>query len=344
MKVIQQFITPYIEQALALPREELDKLSHPDKDFTFLHAIARSTRDKKLIQDQLIAVLLAGRDTTAATLSWLFYEIARQPEIVRKIRAEVMSTVGPNKAPSYEDLKNMPYITHCINETLRLYPAVPFNIRQALTNTTLPGIPGQPDIAVLKGDIIAYSTLGMQRRRDLYPASSPEFANPAIYSPERWEKWSPRPWHYVPFNGGPRICVGQNFAMTEMAYTREFLGVRILAEKDVRPSELWTNRCGSCQNLPEVRQGRVPRGLERAVHEGRDCRDSWAGHTDCPVRAGGAAAQEDILMPTCGGARGQVMCWHGNEFTNDEGKGCPRGRRTGLSGWVHRMKRPNRNP
>lgn len=219
MAVIKQFIAPYIEQVLALPREDLDKLSHPEKGFTFLHAIARSTRDKKLIQDQLIAVLLAGRDTTAATLSWTFYELSRQPAMVKKIRTEILTTIGAKKAPSYEDLKNMPYITHCINETLRLYPAVPFNLRQALTDTTLPGQPGQPDISVLKGDVIAYSTLSMQRRKDLYPPSGPDLASPAVYSPERWERWSPRPWHYVPFNGGPRICVGQNFAMTEMAYT-----------------------------------------------------------------------------------------------------------------------------
>lgn len=219
MKTIQQFIAPYIEQALSLPREELDKLSHPDKTFTFLHAIARSTRDKKLIQDQLIAVLLAGRDTTAATLSWAFYEMARQPDVVKKVRAEVLSTVGPSRHPSYEDLKNMPYLAHCISETLRLYPAVPFNIRQALADTSLPGRSGQPDIAVLKNDMVAYSTMGMQRRRDLYPPAGPGLASPGIFSPERWAAWSPRPWHYVPFNGGPRICVGQNFAMTEMAYT-----------------------------------------------------------------------------------------------------------------------------
>lgn len=87
--------------------------------------------------------------------------------------------------------------------------------------TTLPGAVGQPDITTLKGDHVIYSTLAMQRRKDLYPPVSETFADPAIFSPERWDHWTPKHWQYVPFNGGPRICIGQNFAMTEMAYIRK---------------------------------------------------------------------------------------------------------------------------
>ncbi|KAF3349598.1 hypothetical protein VD0002_g4724 [Verticillium dahliae] len=218
IKTIEQFIMPFIEQALALPIEELDKISRSDKNFTFLHAIARATRDRKIIRDQLIAVLLAGRDTTAATLSWTIYELAHAPKVVAKLRSEILTTVGPSQTPSYENLKNMPCLTHCLNETLRLYPAVPFNVRTALQDSSLPGGPGQPDIIVLKGDAVTYSPYVMQRRHDLYPPVGPDFVDPQVYSPERWQKWTPRPWQYVPFNGGPRICVGQNFAMTEMAF------------------------------------------------------------------------------------------------------------------------------
>ncbi|UNI15421.1 hypothetical protein JDV02_001956 [Purpureocillium takamizusanense] len=64
----------------------------------------------------------------------------------------------------------------------------------------------------------------MQRRKDLYPPTSEKFADPDMFSPERWECWTPKSWHYVPFNGGPRICIGQNFALTEMA----FMLVRLL--------------------------------------------------------------------------------------------------------------------
>lgn len=172
-----------------------------------------------------MAVLIAGRDTTAATLSWTVYELAHCPRAYARLRGEVLATVGARRAPTYEDLKSMTYLTHALNETLRLYPAVPYNLRAALQDTTLPGRPGQPDIAVLEGDVVVYSTLAMQRRRDLYPekaADGSEFPDPAVFCPERWDGWTPRAWTYVPFNGGPRICVGQNFAMTEMAFTREF--------------------------------------------------------------------------------------------------------------------------
>jgi cytochrome P450 len=66
--------------------------------------------------------------------------------------------------------------------------------------------------------MVNYSTLAMQRREELYPEPSASFAPVHEFSPERWGVWTPRSWQYVPFNGGPRICIGQQFALTEMAY------------------------------------------------------------------------------------------------------------------------------
>lgn len=200
---------PYIEHALALPQEELEKLSNSDKHFTFLHSIARYTRNRQVIRDQIIAVLLAGRDTTAATLSWAFYELSHYPDKYNRLRSEIIDSVGRTRTPTYEDLKNMSYLRHTLNETLRLYPAVPFNIRTALEDTTLPNGPGIPPVAVVKGDFVVYSSLSMHRRKDLYPPASEKFEDPSIFSPERWENWTPKPWQYLPFNGGPRICVGR---------------------------------------------------------------------------------------------------------------------------------------
>ena len=105
-----------------------------------------------------------------------------------------------------------------MNETLRLYPAVPLNMRLALEDTTLPhggGPDGLSPVGILKDTPIGYSTFIMQRRADLYPPGS----KPLEFIPERWFEWQPKPWHYVPFNGGPRICIGQQFALTEMGYT-----------------------------------------------------------------------------------------------------------------------------
>ncbi|KAI0443192.1 cytochrome P450 [Xylaria telfairii] len=219
IKKIDEFIMPYIKQTLAIPPEELEKLTKSDTEFTFLHNLARFTQDPKVIRDQLIAVLLAGRDTTAATLSWLFYELAAYPDKVDRLRAEVLECVGEHGTPTYETLKNMKYLRYTLQETLRLHPAVPLKTRAALADTVLPpGSPGAPSVSVLKGDTICYNPMTIHRRRDLYPPTSETFADPALFSPERWYSWQPRPWEYIPFNGGPRICPGQNFAMTEMAY------------------------------------------------------------------------------------------------------------------------------
>jgi cytochrome P450 len=104
---------------------------------------------------------------------------------------------------------------------LRLYPLVPFNVRVALRDTSLPrggGASGELPIVVLKDTMIAYSTLALHRRGN----HSEEFL------PERWFGKSPLPWTYIPFNGGPRTCVGQQFALAEMGYTV----TRILQEFD----------------------------------------------------------------------------------------------------------------
>lgn len=220
LKDMDQFIEPWISEALSLSDEELKKESRRRGD-TFLHALACVTRDRKVIRDQLVSLLLAGRDTTSTTLSWMFLELARKPEVVRKLKEEIRTNVGTNTngqrpRPSYENIKNMKYLTWIINETLRLYPVVPFNVRTALKDTTLPrggGPDGTEPVGVLEGTPVGYSTLIMQRRRDLYPPISEAFPHePDQWVPERWATWQPRGcggWMFIPFNGGPRICIGQ---------------------------------------------------------------------------------------------------------------------------------------
>ncbi|RMZ83305.1 hypothetical protein DV738_g1162, partial [Chaetothyriales sp. CBS 135597] len=231
LKEMDTFIEPIMNEVLALTPEELQ--GKDAKSDTFLLALARYTRDRRVIRDQLVALLLAGRDTTASTLSWLFLELARNPRVVQKLQAHIKEILGDSgRAPTYQEIKAMKYLTHTINETLRLYPVVPFNIRASLKDTTLPrggGPDGMRPIGVPKGTSVGYSTLLMQRRRDLYPPISESFPyDPLEWVPERWETWVPKTWQFIPFNGGPRICIGMNFAMMEIAYTV----IRILQQFD----------------------------------------------------------------------------------------------------------------
>jgi cytochrome P450 len=226
LKIMDDFMQPYIETVLSLTPDELEKkLSKRD---SFLDALARFTRDPRVLRDQLVAVLLAGRDTTAGTLSFCTFELARHPDVVAKLRTEIAERLGVGadaKIPTYADLKEMKYLNAVINETLRVYPIVPFNVRYSLHDTTLPrggGPDGKSPIGIRGETRIVYSTLLMQRDAAFcdQPPNAEKYYEPAKWIPERWTSgWQPKPWHFIPFNGGPRICIGQQFAMLEMCYT-----------------------------------------------------------------------------------------------------------------------------
>ncbi len=266
LKVIDKFITVFIERALRMNQEELATKTKSDREYTFLHALASFTRDPKVLRDQIVAVLLAGRDTTAGTLSWTLYELGRHPEVVRKLRAEIFAVVGPDRTPTYEDLKSMKYLQNTMNETLRLYPAVPFNVRVALQDATLPrggGPDGSLPVAILKDTAVGYAPIIMQRRRDLYPPPEAGLPDPAVFCPDRWFSWQPKPWNYIPFNGGPRICIGQQFALTEMAYVL----VRLFQRFDRVVSYMQDVDGGSPRLKAEI-VGQPADGVRIAFYEG----------------------------------------------------------------------------
>ncbi|KAG9230879.1 cytochrome P450 [Amylocarpus encephaloides] len=138
IKIVNSFVEQFINRTLSLPISELENLAKNDKDYTFLSALALHTRDPAIIRDQLVAVLLAGRDTTAGTLSWAIYELSARPDVVKKLRAEIFSKLKPGDTPNFADLKSMKYLQAILSETLRLYPIISFNMRIALKDTTLP--------------------------------------------------------------------------------------------------------------------------------------------------------------------------------------------------------------
>ena len=123
-----------------------------------------------------MSTLLAGRDTTACTLSWLTYELAYHPEVYAKLREEVLAHLGTDGRPTYEDLKSMKYMQWCLNEgtpqkrkvlmlVLRLYPIVPFNVRAALVDTSLPRGGGPHGLDVPSSFLILFNFSPSQSRR-----------------------------------------------------------------------------------------------------------------------------------------------------------------------------------
>ncbi|TGO52447.1 hypothetical protein BCON_0141g00190 [Botryotinia convoluta] len=224
-KTVHSFVDKIVHDALSKIDAKEEKAVEGDGAgrYVFLTEMVNATRDPKQLRDELLNILLAGRDTTASLLSNTFHVLARRPDIWEKLQAEVDELGG--EKPDYETMKGMKYMKYVLNESLRLYPVVPANARFAARDTVLP-VGGGPDrkspIFIPKGSAVAWSTYTMHRRTDIYGPDAEEF---------RPERWAPeeglRPgWGYLPFNGGPRICVGQQFALAEASYTI----VRLLQE------------------------------------------------------------------------------------------------------------------
>ncbi|KFY62364.1 hypothetical protein V496_04645 [Pseudogymnoascus sp. VKM F-4515 (FW-2607)] len=193
-----------------------------DGQYFFLQAMARKTPNRTTLRSQIINVLTAGRDTTACLLSWTFFLLIRHPRVLENLRAEV-SNINSNTGLTRNSLRNMKYLQNVLKETLRLYPPVPVNARTAICTTILP-TGGGPDstspVLIPEDSSVAYSVYTMHRRPDLYGMDA------ELFRPERWDEQMPlnqnetnSKWGYLPFNGGPRICLGMDFALSEAAYT-----------------------------------------------------------------------------------------------------------------------------
>ncbi|KAB8069709.1 cytochrome P450 [Aspergillus leporis] len=232
----QQFVEEAVYAAAAKKGEGEEDMEKKGKQkHIFSHELASRTSDQRRILDELMNVLLAGRDTTASLLSNLFFVLAKNPRIWKKLRDEVSVLQG--QPPTYEQLRRLKYIQYCVNESLRLHPVVPRNEREAIRDTVLPlggGKDGLSPVFVPKGTLAAYNVYAMHRRADLYGPDAEEFR------PERWEDGTLQPrWGYLPFNGGPRICIGQRYALTEVSYilVRMVQEFRRLESRDPGPWE-----------------------------------------------------------------------------------------------------------
>ncbi|KAF9324006.1 Protein kinase alk2 [Linnemannia elongata] len=183
-------------------------LSSSGKDLMQLFMEATDENGERLtdegLKDTLVNFLLAGRDTTAQGLSWMFYLIHRsqtRKEVLTKLREEI-DTVLQGGFPTYETIQTQKYTKACFFETLRLYPSVPQNIRCVLEDDILPG-----GIKVYKGEKVTWGIWGMGRDTDIWGPDAEEFR------PERWLQGDKFPSNkFVSFHLGPRTCLGQQFA------------------------------------------------------------------------------------------------------------------------------------
>lgn len=114
-RLCHEFVGQFVDEAVRYREHDVEKKGAVDERYVFLHELAKDTKDKIRLRDELLNVLLAGRDTTASLLSNLFFMLAKRPEIFRKLRNEVEETLG-GELPTYEQIKSMKYLKYCLNE------------------------------------------------------------------------------------------------------------------------------------------------------------------------------------------------------------------------------------
>lgn len=205
--------------------------------YVFLDELIKVTQNPDTLRSELLNILLAGRDSTAGLMTNTWFTLARRPDIWAKLMAEVDELHGQH--PDYAQIKTMKYMRWVFNESLRLMPIVPVNARVAVRDSVLPvggGPNGDAPSLVTKGSLVVYYPWTFHRRRDLFGEDADEF------KPERWEKLRPT-WEYLPFSGGPRVCVGQQFALTEASYTTIRL-MQVFKRIEARDERAWRESPG----------------------------------------------------------------------------------------------------
>ncbi len=163
---------------------------------------AAFTREE--LVDELGVFFLAGHETSASVLTWVFYLLAMQPQIVARIRDEVDRVVGDGPV-EIEHAKRLPFVRNVFRETMRLYPPITFLPRVAAADTTI------GSHAIKRGTMLMIAPWTIHRHELLW--ENPDRFDPDRFTPER-ERDMPA-GSYLPFGIGPRVCVGAAFATLE---------------------------------------------------------------------------------------------------------------------------------
>ncbi len=201
--VLDEVVNRIIDERRAMPDADM-----PDDLLTmFMQAVDEETggqMDDKQLRDEVMTILLAGHETTAVSLSWIFYLLSQHPTVREALFAEVDGVLN-GRLPTTNDIPNLPYANMIIEEAMRLYPPVYAIGRFGHAPDTV------GDFDTTRNAVIILCPFITHRHPEFW--DEPEKFDPERFTPER-KKDRPR-YAYLPFGGGPRQCIGNNFAMTE---------------------------------------------------------------------------------------------------------------------------------
>ncbi len=156
------------------------------------------------LRDEVMTLFLAGHETTANALAWTWYLLSEHPEVEAKFHAEVDAVLG-NRLATMEDVANLKYTEQLVTESMRLYPPVWVVSRRSISGIKIGGYYIPPKSIMLCSQYVIHHDARF-------------YAEPEKFIPERWtpefQKSLPRT-AYFPFGGGPRLCIGEQFAWME---------------------------------------------------------------------------------------------------------------------------------
>jgi cytochrome P450 len=165
----------------------------------------RTAFNREELIDQLGVLFLAGHETSASALTWAFYLLAMQPDLVARVRREIREVAGEDGSIGFEETKHLLTIRNLFRETLRLYPPITFLPRVATEATTI----GKK--RVKRGALVMVAPWVLHRHKRYW--KNPDVFDPDRFLPARESELTPGA--YIPFGQGPRVCAGAAFALTE---------------------------------------------------------------------------------------------------------------------------------